>query len=297
MRLAWTFFLGMLFAAYVMLVTVPLLALGGAVVAWFKRPPVYNALAGESVFGLTERDGRLDGRLVNVNFHTPFVTMAGEPRPKRILVRLEVINGDVFGARPGEGRIRLDGWSMDSAADLGKPSLYTTVAPGRGAAFAEDGTLWVDHGGGRRSVYNLANGEWLFDTDMPPATFLVEAEKKRQVALSAAEDDMPPLAVAAISYAAGQTVLRRVMMTVNDPARARLLRSSISMVRPVVRLEDTTRRVLELGLPAGVVRIPIVGDDLDLAHAQTPLGVFLSDLKAWKIPQFGKERPPLPDGR
>jgi hypothetical protein len=281
MRAVWSFFIGLFFAGFVLLVTSPVIVAGVGLAAWALRGEVYNALDGVSVFGLREKDGRLDGRMVNVNFQTAHVLMPNEPRPRRLLLRLEVTNADVFAGRPGEGRVRLDAWPLEGADDVNKPALYTIVAPGRTASVAEDGTLVVDHGQ-RRSVYTLVSGTWLYDADAAPASFAADGERRRFVALSAVEEDMPVRTVAVLTYATAQATLKRVMLTADDPTRARLLRSSAAMIRPVARMEDATRRTIDLTLPAGVVRIPVNGDDLDLAKAQLPAGLGLVELKPWK---------------
>ncbi|HTH16359.1 MAG TPA: hypothetical protein VL974_06880 [Magnetospirillum sp.] len=280
MRFVWTFIIGLLFAGFVMLATAPLMLAGIGAAAWALKGSMFSALSGESVFGVREKDGRLDGRMVNVTFQTQHVPMPGEPRPRRMLLRLEVTNADVFAARPGEGRVRLDAWALDSVADVKAPALYTIVAPGRAATLSEDGTLVVDHGG-RRSVYSLSAGQWLYDADSLPASYAVEGERRRFVALAAAEEDMPARAVAVLTLATAQAPLKRLMIVADDPSRARLLRSGMSMIRPIPRLEDASRRTVDLSLPAGLVRVPVSGDDLDVAKAQLPQGLGVVELKPW----------------
>jgi hypothetical protein len=280
MRFVWTFIIGFAFAGFVLLATSPLLLAGVGVAAWALKGTMFSALSGESVFGVREKDGRLDGRMINVTFQTMHVAMAGEPRPRRLLLRLEVTDADVFASRPGEGRVRLDAWGLDGVEDVRKPALYTIIAPGRAAALGDDGTLTVEHGS-RRSLYSLAGGQWLYDTDSPPASYAADGDRRRFVALAAAEEDMPARTIAVLTLATAQVPLKRVMIVADDPTRARLLRSSVAMVRPVPRLEDATRRTIDLSLPAGLLRIPVSGDDLDLAKAQVPAGLALLELKPW----------------
>lgn len=280
MRFVWTFLIGIAFAGFVMVISSPLLLAGIGAAAWALKGHAFSALSGESVFGVREKDGRLDGRMVNVSFQTMHVAMPGDPRPRRLLLRLEVTNADVFASRPGEGRVRLDAWPLDGVEDVRKPALYTIVAPGRAATLSEDGTLVVEHGG-RRGVHALASGQWLYDWESPPASYAGEGERRRTVALASVEEDMPPRAIAVLTLATAQAVLKRVMIVADDPTRARLLRSSMSMIRPVPRFDDATRRTIDLSLPAGLMRIPVVGDDLDLATAQVPQGLRLVELKAW----------------
>lgn len=280
MRLVWTFLTGVAFAGFVMLISSPLLLAGIGVSAWLLKGSAFSALSGESVFGIREKDGRLDGRMVNVNFQTMHVAVPGDPRPHRMLLRLEVINADVFASRPGEGRVRLDAWPLDGVEDVRRPALYTIVAPGRAASLSDDGTLLVEHGA-RRSVYALAGGQWLYDWESPPSSYNVDGERRRTVALAPAEEDMPARTIAVLTLATAQAVLKRVMIVADDPTRARLLRSSVGMIRPVPRFDDATRRTIDLSLPAGLMRIPVVGDDLDIANAQIPQGLRLVELKAW----------------
>lgn len=280
MRFVWTFLIGIAFAGFIMVVSSPLLLAGIGVGAWLLKGTTFSALSGESVFGVREKDGRLDGRMVNVSFQTMHVAVPGDPRPRRMLMRLEVTNADVFASRPGEGRVRLDAWPLDGVEDVKRPALYTVIAPGRSALLADDGTLVVERGG-RRSVYALASGSWLYDWEAPPASYAVEGERRRTVALAAVEEDMPVRSIAVLTLATSQAVLKRVMIVADDPTRARLLRSSIGMIRPVPRFDDATRRTIDLSLPAGLTRIPVVGDDLDIASAQIPQGLRLVELKAW----------------
>ena len=47
------------------------------------------------------------------------------------------------------------------------------------------------------------------------------------------------------------------------------------------RQDDARHRSIDLALPAGLLRIPLRGDDLDLTAAQLPPGLSLVELTAW----------------
>lgn len=281
MRFAWTFYAGLTFAGLTLLISMPLL--GGAVLAgWLMRGELWTTLAGESVFAVRNEDGRTAGQMVNVGFRTIMVAMPGQPRPRRLLMRLEVRNPDVFANSRGEGRVRLDAWPMDDAVDLKKPAAYTIIAPGTVANIDDDAILMVERGT-RRSAYSLANGTWLFDADAPTTRFAQDNERQRYVALAVADDEWPAGSVAVLTYASNQGPIRRLLIGTTDPARARMLKLSVPLTRPVARHEDATARVVELPLAAGLIRIPMNGDDLDLAKATLPAGMKTTEIKPWKI--------------
>ncbi len=291
MRLLWTFVAGVLFAGLTTLVSAPLLG-GAAVVAWLSRGPLWTTLSGQSYFAVREDQGGMVGRIDNIAFHPIEVAPPGAVRPRRLLARLEVTTTE-FSESSAEGRVRLDTWPLDGIADLGKPPLYTVVVPGRGASLDPDGTMIVERPGTRRSTYSLADGNWLFDSDTPSAVFSTDGGNKRTVALAQADDDMPSGSVAVLTYATPRRVIRRLLLSADNPVRGRFLRGTVTMVRPVARLLDTSRRVLEVSLPAGTLRIAFVGDDLDLASAQVPAGLQLEELRPWKTgPAAGAAQPP-----
>jgi hypothetical protein len=279
MRVLWILPVGFLFALFILLVTSPMQVLTGGMLANWLRGDVFSALSGESVFGIRDLDGRLDGRLVNVGFHTLWIRADGDPRPRRLLLRLEVANGDVFANRMGEGRIRFDAWPMDGAADLHRPPLYSVVAVGR-MATVEETVLKVDHGS-RHSVYGLADGSWLYDYDVPPVVVPMENDMRRVVVLSSADADVVPGGIAVLSLASDRKTFRRLVIVAQDATRARLLRSGLASVHPVLRSDDPALRSIDLALSVGIVRLPLVGGDFDLARAQLPQGLDLVELRPW----------------
>lgn len=281
MRFAWTFYAGLTFAGLTLLISAPLV--GGIVLAgWLMRGELWTTLAGESLFAVRNEDGRTAGQMINVGFRTVMVAMPGEPRPRRLLLRLEVRNPDVFANSRGEGRVRLDAWAMDDAADIKKAALYTIIAPGTVATVDDDGMLVVERGS-RRSAYALSSGAWLFDADAPLTRFAQENERQRYVALAAADDEWPAGSVAVLTFASNQAPLRRLLIGATDPARARMLKLSVPLTRPVARHEDASARVVEVPLAAGLIRIPLAGDDFDLAKATLPAGLKITEIKPWKV--------------
>ncbi|MGE5547439.1 MAG: hypothetical protein ACM33T_11110 [Solirubrobacterales bacterium] len=284
MRFLWTFFAGLVFAGFTLVVSAPLW-LGTVGVAWLARGELWTTLSGESFFAVRADRGRTAGYLANVSFRTVMVPVVGEPRPRRLLLRVDVRNPDVFagqGGGQGGGRVRVDAWHLDDASDLHKPALYTVIAPGNGLT-VEDDMLMIERGGGRRSIYSSGEGRWLFDADTATAAFAQENERRRFVAVAAADEELPAGSIAVITYATSDAVLRRLLLRADDPTRARILRTAVTLSRPVARHDDSGRgRSVELPLPAGTLRIPMTGDAFDLAHASIPAGLALAEFRPWK---------------
>lgn len=282
MRNAWTFIAGLLFAGFVMLWSAPVALVMVVLAASSGSVNLFHAFSGESVFGAREVDGRLEARMVNVSFRPMMLVLPGDPRPRRLLLRLEVMDADVFnGSNQGLGRVRLDAWPLDQSVDLLQPPLYTLVVPGRQAVLDDGGLLTVANGN-RHGAYSLSSGQWLFDYDGSFASFTVEGERRRYLAAAAADDEMPPGSVAVVSYAGPQGLITRLLVTASDTTRARLLRTSVSLIRPAVRQDPAGGRWIDLAMPAGTIRVPMLGDTVDINRAEVPVGLALSEFKNWK---------------
>jgi hypothetical protein len=279
MQRFWPFYAGIVVAGVVTLVVLPIAvvaALVTAIVGAFGNDDA--VMTGVSEFAVRDERGRMVVHFVNHSFQTVSVMMPGNPRPQRLLLRQEVSALDALGG--GEGRVRVDAWPLDGVADLQRPPLYTLRAQGSGLSLGDDGMLWVERGG-RRSAYALANGTWLFDSDSPVINFMLDGELRRMAALSMADEDLQR-AVATITYASGARVLRRLLLTADDPFRARALRATMVGTRLMTRIDETGRRVIELPLPAGTLKLVVAADDLDLTSATVPPGLKLAPIEPWR---------------
>lgn len=277
MRLAWTFYCGAVFAGLVMLLNLPIIG-GGIILARLLEGHSWTIVSGESFFAVRDDAGRMLGKAGNASFHVVAVGQADSPRPRRLLLRLDVRKDDVFGT--GGGRVRLDSWPLDAATDLRADPAFTIIAQGQSAGIDADGMLLTDNQN-RRSAYSLTEGHWLFDADVPLASFLTENEKRRLFAVAVAEDDLLPGGVAVIAYASPQKMIRRFILCADDEARARVIKVSVPLSRPVARLADDGKRAAEFTLSAGLVRIPIEDDTLALAKASLPQGLKLIEITPW----------------
>ena len=88
-----------------------------------------------------------------------------------------------------------------------------------------------------------------------------------------------------LTYASAERVLRQALITSDDPKQAQTLRSFADASRSVTLVERP--RSLKISIsqnypsaPATVtLTVPIVRDDLDLAHAQMPPHLHMAILK------------------
>jgi hypothetical protein len=157
------------------------------------------------------------------------------------------------------------------------------------------------------SVNKLGTGEHLFDTYVPLLNFSIsrEVQEMRYVGLEVPADDAKdkrlrdPHVVAVLSYASRDKVIREALLTADDPKQAQMLRSYDDATRKLTEVERESgaaiaakrapepARSLRLiisqnppGPPNAItITIPILKDDLDLAHAQLPLKLHVA---AWK---------------
>ena len=86
--------------------------------------------------------------------------------------------------------------------------------------------------------------------------------------------------VAVLTYAAADRVIREALVTCDDPARAKVLRSywdasrTMSLAEgPAVAIKLTFSRSYPEAPATVELLIPILNDDLDLARAQLPPGL------------------------
>jgi hypothetical protein len=135
------------------------------------------------------------------------------------------------------------------------------------------------------SVYKLGTGERLFDTYTPLLGFSIrrDIQTMRYVGLEVpARED----AVAVLTYASPERVLREALITSDDPKLAQMLRS-FDDARRTVTLIEAPVRALKVAIsqnypsaPATVTfTIPIVRDDLDLVHALMPAHLHLASFQ------------------
>ena len=231
----------------------------------------------------------------NVAWQYTGTQVPGRPADERLLLRTTTHAKDFVGDIPEPGAITLEAWPL--GVDPNEKPLYS-VKLEADSARTLDNCLWVIDRGyvdvPMWSIHRLGDGRHLFDTHVELVRFTVSRAdgNPRYAGLDVSADDTPdarlkePHVVAVLVYAAEDRVLREALITHDKPAEARQMRSFADETQQVTFIE-TPARHLKIAFsqnypdaPATVeASIPLVKDDLDIAHAQVPPGLHIA---AWR---------------
>jgi hypothetical protein len=245
----------------------------------------------------------------NVTYDVTGEQVPGRPAGERLVLRKTTQEKQVLGDEGEEATTTLEAWPF--GADLKLKPLYALTLTGTGAEKVSD-ALWVVSRGTEEvdwwSVYKLGTAQHLFDTYVPLLKFSIslDFQTMRYVGLEVPPDDTADKrlkeahVVAVLSYASEDKVIREALLTCDDPKQAGLLRSFADSMREISLVEgprqsrtapgakavEPSRKIRIISSqqypspPSPVeVLIPIVGDDLDLAHAQLPPKIHIA---AWR---------------
>jgi hypothetical protein len=228
----------------------------------------------------------------NVSYEVTGDHVPGRPPEERLVLRKTVRTKEVVGDKGMEATVALEAWPL--GAGLEQKPLYSITLDGVDVRVIPTALLVVARGTEEVSwwsVHKLGNGQRLFDTYVPVLDFSISREilTPRYIGLEVPPDDTPdarlkePHVVGVLIYASAERVLREALITCDDPKRAQLLRSYSDMERTVSLTSHTIRILFTPSYPAEPVaveaRIPIAGDDLNLARAQLAPGL---RLRAWR---------------
>lgn len=248
-----------------------------------------------SSFVLGEQDDAKTVDITNVTFSTTGSHVPGRPEEERLLLRTAIRTREVLDEKGLDATVTVDAWPL--GADLTREPLYTVSVDGVRASVMDDNALLVVDRGTEDvdwwSIYALGTGVHFFDTFAHPLWF--GSSPPRYVGLDVPPDDAQderlrdPKVVGVLAYASAERVIRRVLVTCSDPARAALLRSYWDTTRELSFLRFGTLAdsgpALSVHLtwrPTGAMTsappitvpdtasIPIYNDELDLANAQLP---------------------------
>ena len=191
-----------------------------------------------------------------------------------------------------EASTTVEAWTL--GVDPKQKPLYTLKAAGVDCKTVDGALLVILRGLEDTewwSVYKLGSGQRLFDTYVPLLGFSIrrDIQTMRYVGFEDPPDDASdarlkePHVVGVLTYASAERVLHEALITSDDPKQAEMLRSFADANRSVT-LVETPARGLKISIsqnypsaPATVsLTVPIVRDDLDLAHAQVPAHLHIS---------------------
>jgi hypothetical protein len=272
-----------------------------------KSPPkTLQAQSSSSINATTAADGSQIVEIQNVTYEITGTGIHGRPPNERLVLRKTIHSKEVVGDIGVDAKVTLEAWPFGT--DLQQKPLYTLTQTG-----TDGNTLYPDlFVTDRRleevqwwSVHKLGNGQHLFDTYVPVLSFSISREvvTSRYAGLEVPPDDAKdarlkePHVVGVITYASADHVIREALLTSDDPAQAKLLRSYFGSTWTLKLVEGAASagrgkaseppRSLKLSLsqnypsPPGTIEvtIPIAGDDLDLTHAILPPRLHVA---AWK---------------
>lgn len=254
------------------------------------RKPFRGQSSSIIVYGVNNGEETVE--IHNVGYDVTGDNVPGRPPEERLVLRKTVHTKEVIGDKGTEASVTLEAWPL--GAGLEQKPLYFLTLEGVDIRVTDNALLVVERGTEEVdwwSVHKLGNGQRLFDTYVPLLDFSISREilTPRYVGLEVPPDDTAdallkdPHVVGVLIYASAERVIREALLTCDDPKRAQLLRSYWDVARTVSMTSYTIRISFTPSYPAQPVaveaRIPLAGDDLDLAHAQLAPGM---RLRAWK---------------
>jgi hypothetical protein len=237
------------------------------------------------VYGVN-KDGQQTVEITNVAFEVTSTAVPGRPQNERLLLRTTTRTKQVVDEIGMDASSTVEAWPL--GVDPKQKPLYTLKAAGINSKTVDGALLVILRGLEDTewwSVYKLGTGERLFDTYIPLLGFSIrrDIQTMRYVGFEVPPE---PRAVGVLTYASAEHVIREALITSDDPKQAQMLRSFADSNRSVTLLE-TPARALKISIsqnypsaPATMtLTIPIVRDDLDLAHAQMPAHLHVAAFK------------------
>ena len=265
----------------------------GLALAQTHKP--FQAQTPASVVYGVNKDGQQTVEITNVAYEVTSTAVPGRPQNERLLLRTTTHTKQVVDEIGLDASTTVEAWPL--GVDPKQKPLYSLKVAGVDSKTV-DGALLVMLRGLEDtewwSVYKLGTGERLFDTYTPLLGFSIrrDIQTMRYAGLEVPADDAAdprlkdPHVVAVLTYASAERVLREALITSDDPKQAQSLKSFADASRSVT-LVEIPARALKISIsqnypsaPATVsLTVPIVHDDLDVAHAQMPAHLHIA---AWK---------------
>ncbi len=249
------------------------------------------------------KEGYPSAEISNTSFEIVGEGVPGRPVSERLVLRKTTRTQQEIDQIGLEASTTVEAWPLGT--DLKQKPLYTLRVNGIEPKTVNTDLILVSRGLEEVewwSVYKLGTGQHLFDTYVPLVAFSIsrEIQTMRYTGLEVPPDDAPdarlkePHVVAVLTYASPERVIREALLTSDDPKQAQWLRSyddasrELALVarepasgkgEPARSLRLSIRQNYPSAPETVTVMIPIMKDDLDLAHAQMPAHLHLA---SWK---------------
>jgi hypothetical protein len=255
-----------------------------ASLAFAQKQQPFQAQSPASVAYGVNKDGQQTVEITNVAYEVTSTGVPGRPRDERLLLRTTTRTKQVVDEIGMDASTTVEAWPL--GVDPKQKPLYSLKAAGMDGKTVDGALLVISRGLEDTewwSVYKLGTGDRLFDTYAPLLRFSIrrDIQTMRYAGIEVPEDDSHVVAV--LTYASPERVLRQALITSDDPKQTQTLRSFADASRSLTLVETPTRALklsISQNYPSAratvTLTVPIVHDDLDLAHAQMPAHLHLT---------------------
>jgi len=267
--------------------------ISAALLLALARSPFQAASA--SIMSYTVKGSEETIEIHNVAYQYTETRVPGRPPDERLTLRTTTHSRNFVGDIPEPGTVTLEAWPLGT--DPKQKPLYTVKLEGSEARTLDNGLWVIDRGYvdvPMWAIYRLGDGRHLFDTHVELVRFTVSRADgtPRYAGLDVPADDVAdarlkePHVLAVLVYAAEDRVIREALITYDKLPEAKRMRSYADETQEL-SLQETPARRLRIAFshnypdtPATVEAfVPVVKDDLDVAHAQLPPGMHVA---AWR---------------
>ena len=251
-------------------------------------PPVkpFQSQSPSSVSLTVAKDGEQTLEITNASYEMTSTAVPGRPTDERLLLRTVTRSKQVIGDIGEEATTTVDAWPLGT--DLKQKPLYTVKVSGEDRRTLEGEVFTISRGLEEVewwSLYKLGTGEHLFDTYVPLLHFSIARDTvtTRYAGITVPEGDRDAHAIGTLYYASADKVKKTVLITSDDPKTAVRLRSLADASLALSYSDHVLRLAISQNYPSpastATITIPVVKDDLDLAHAVLPPHVQLAAKK------------------
>ena len=219
-------------------------------------------------------------------------SLPGRPPNEYLVLRKTTKTKQAIDEIGMEASTTVEAWPV--GADFKQKPLYSTTVEGVDPTTVNNEVFLVSRGLEDTqwwSVFKLGTGERLFDTYVPLVQFSItrDVQNLRYAGLDVPGDDVSdqrlkaPNVVAVVTYASAERVIREALITCESAKQAIDLRSFADASRTVTYAGHSLRIAFSRNYPSApstvAITIPVVKDDLDLAHLTGPATIHAT---AWK---------------